>query len=86
MILLNTQSKTNDLLNNVCYSKISSSTYKEVEKRVKLWNIGKEPIPVKNGQFKQFIEFINNASGFLKIRETPELFQNMNEFYNLLQK
>jgi hypothetical protein len=57
-----------------------------VLKRLNLWNVGKEPLPFKNEQFSQFIRFIENTTEFLQIRETPELFANMNEFYNLILK
>ena len=49
--LLNDATATINLLNNLDYSQISSSIYREVVKRNELWGIGKAPLPFRNAKF-----------------------------------
>ena len=41
---------------------------------------------IKNPTYKKLLDFVNNVVDFLSIRENPELFGAMNEFYNMILK
>jgi len=60
--------------------------YREVAKRYKLWGIEAQRGHFKNNRFDLFIDFIKRGLDFLAIRETPELFRSINEFYNAILK
>ena len=59
--LLNDATTTMNLLNELDYSQISSSIYREVVKRYHLWEIGKTPLPFRNGKFDQFTSFLHKS-------------------------
>jgi hypothetical protein len=84
--ILSDATKTGDLLNKVDYSSVPSIVYREVAKRLKLWGIEAQRGHFKNDKFDLFIDFIKRGLDFLAIRETPELFRSINEFYNAILK
>jgi hypothetical protein len=82
--LLSSESSTEENLQTVCYSDISSKVYREVLKRFKLWKINE----LGNSEEKllPFIKFLNKTLDILKVRENSELFRNINEFYSIIQQ
>ena len=84
--ILSDATKAGDLLNKVDYSSVPSIVYREVAKRFKLWGVEAQRGHFKNDKFDLFINFIKRGLDFLAIRETPELFRSINEFYNAILK
>ena len=71
---------------DVNYSNIRSTVYNEVKKRKELWGIDESVKTIHDQNFKVFYDFVVNALNFLSVRENPELFGYMNEFYNMILK
>jgi len=84
--LFKNEGNVKEYLSNLNYSLINTFVYKDIVKRKKLWNVEKDIATLPEKGYKTFLSFINNTVDFLAIRENGELFQYMNEFYNLILK
>ena len=82
--MLSSESSTEENLQTVCYSDISSKVYREVLKRFKLWKINE--LGNSEEKLSPFIKFLNKTLDILKVRENSELFRNINEFYSIIQQ
>ena len=82
--MLSSESSTEESLQKVCYSDISSKVYREVLKRFKLWKINE--LGNSEEKLSPFIKFLNKTLDILKVRENSELFRNINEFYSIIQQ
>ena len=80
--LLSSEYSTEESLQNICYSDISSKVYREVLKRFKLWKINEQANSEE--KLSPFIKFLNKTLDILKVRENSELFRNINEFYSII--
>lgn len=65
--LLSTTEETSKMLQNICYSEISSKVYKEVLKRFRLWKINDQAN--SEPKLSPYIQFLNKTLDFLKVRE-----------------